>query len=130
MSESRTVNSIQARKALLQAFKVQRPVFLWGPPGIGKSELVEGITEELGGLMIDLRLGQMEPTDIRGIPFYNKEIGKMDWAPPIDLPDEETASQYPVVVLFLDELNSAAPSVQAGSLSVDFESSCWQIPFA
>ena len=115
MSESRTVNSIQARKALLQAFKVQRPVFLWGPPGIGKSELVEGITEELGGLMIDLRLGQMEPTDIRGIPFYNKEIGKMDWAPPIDLPDEETASQYPVVVLFLDELNSAAPSVQAAA---------------
>jgi hypothetical protein len=77
--------------------------------------LVEGITEELGGLMIDLRLGQMEPTDIRGIPFYNKEIGKMDWAPPIDLPDEETASQYPVVVLFLDELNSAAPSVQAAA---------------
>ena len=115
MSKSRTVNSIQARKALLQAFKVQRPVFLWGPPGIGKSELVEGITEELGGLMIDLRLGQMEPTDIRGIPFYNKEIGKMDWAPPIDLPDEETASQYPVVVLFLDELNSAAPSVQAAA---------------
>ena len=115
MSESRTVNSIQARKALLQAFKVQRPVFLWGPPGIGKSELVEGITEELDGLMIDLRLGQMEPTDIRGIPFYNKEIGKMDWAPPIDLPDEETASQYPVVVLFLDELNSAAPSVQAAA---------------
>jgi hypothetical protein len=90
-------------------------VFLWGPPGIGKSELVEGITEELDGLMIDLRLGQMEPTDIRGIPFYNKEIGKMDWAPPIDLPDEETASQYPVVVLFLDELNSAAPSVQAAA---------------
>jgi len=115
MSESRTVNSIQARKALLQAFKVQRPVFLWGPPGIGKSELVEGITEELGGLMIDLRLGQMEPTDIRGIPFYNKELGKMDWAPPIDLPDEETASQYPIVVLFLDELNSAPGSVQAAA---------------
>jgi hypothetical protein len=39
----------------------------------------------------------------------------MDWAPPIDLPDEETASQYPVVVLFLDEMNSAAPSIQAAA---------------
>ena len=115
MSETRTVTSTQARKSLLQAFKVKRPVFLWGPPGIGKSELVEGITKDLGGLMIDLRLGQMEPTDIRGIPFYNKDSGKMDWAPPIDLPDEETASQYPVVVLFLDEMNSAAPSVQAAA---------------
>jgi len=115
MSDSRTVTAVQARKSLLRAFKVQRPLFLWGPPGIGKSELVEGITKELGGLMIDLRLGQMEPTDIRGIPFYNKDIGKMDWAEPVELPDEATASQYPVVVLFLDELNSAAPSVQSAA---------------
>ena len=115
MSDTRTVNSVQARKSLLKAFKVQRPLFLWGPPGIGKSELVEGITKELDGLMIDLRLGQMEPTDIRGIPYYNKDKGVMDWAPPVELPDEATASQYPIVVLFLDELNSAPPSVQSAA---------------
>ena len=115
MSDTRTVTSAQARKSLLKAFRVQRPLFLWGPPGIGKSELVENITAELGGLMIDLRLGQMEPTDIRGIPFYNKDIGKMDWAPPVELPDEEMAKDYPIVVLFLDELNSAAPSVQSAA---------------
>lgn len=115
MSDGRTVTSAQARNSLLTAFRVKRPLFLWGPPGIGKSELVEGITQELNGLMIDLRLGQMEPTDIRGIPFYNKEVGKMDWAPPIELPDAETAKQYPIVVLFLDELNSAAPSVQSAA---------------
>jgi hypothetical protein len=57
----------------------------------------------------------MDPTDIRGIPFFNKEAGKMDWAPPIDLPDEELASQYPIVVLFMDEMNSAAPAVQAAA---------------
>ena len=115
MSDSRTVTSTQARKSILTAFKVKRPLFLWGPPGIGKSELVEGITRELGGYMIDLRLGQMEPTDIRGIPFYNKEVGKMDWAEPIDLPSEELASQYPIVVLFMDELNAAPASVQAAA---------------
>jgi hypothetical protein len=115
MSETRTVTSVQARKSLLKAFKTRRPLFLWGPPGIGKSELVADLAEELGGHMIDLRLGQMEPTDIRGIPFYNKDLGKMDWAPPVELPDEELASQYPVVVLFLDEMNSAAPSVQSAA---------------
>jgi hypothetical protein len=115
MSETRTVTSTQARKSLLKAFKKQRPLFLWGPPGIGKSELVADITAELGGVMIDLRLGQMEPTDIRGIPFYNKDNGKMDWAEPIDLPTEEFASQHPIVVVFFDELNSAAPSVQAAA---------------
>ena len=115
MSETRQVTSVQAKRSLLKAFKHKRPLFLWGPPGIGKSELVADIAKELGGYMIDLRLGQMEPTDIRGIPFYNKEVGKMDWAEPIDLPDEELASQYPIVILFLDEMNSSAPSVQAAA---------------
>jgi len=115
MSDTRTVTALQARKSLLTAFKVKRPLFLWGPPGIGKSELVEGITKELGGLMIDLRLGQMEPTDIRGIPFYNKEKNVMEFAPPADLPDEDLASQFPIVVLFLDELNSAPASVQSAA---------------
>jgi len=115
MSDSRTVTALQARKSLLEAFRVKRPLFLWGPPGIGKSELVEGIAKELGGLMIDLRLGQMEPTDIRGIPFYNKEKNVMEYAPPIDLPDAETAAQYPIVVLFLDEMNSAPASVQSAA---------------
>ena len=113
VSDNHTVTSVQARKALLKAFDAKRPVFLWGPPGIGKSEVVAEVTEELGGCMIDLRMAQMEPTDIRGIPFFNRDMNKMDWAPPIDLPDEELASQYPIIVLFLDEMNSAPPAVQA-----------------
>ena len=113
--ENRTVTAVGARKAIKKCFSKKRPLFLWGPPGIGKSEVVADITQEMGGHMIDLRLGQMDPTDIRGIPFFNKENGKMDWAPPIDLPDEELASKYPVVVLFMDEMNSAAPAVQAAA---------------
>lgn len=112
-TESYTINSAQLRKCLRTAFKVKRPIFVWGPPGIGKSQVVRDMTEELGGHMIDLRMSQLDPTDIRGIPFYNKELGKMDWAPPIDLPDQELASRYPIVVLFLDEMNAAAPAVQA-----------------
>jgi len=115
ISENRTVTPNEARSRLLRAFKVKRPVFLWGPPGVGKSELVSDLTEELGGFCIDLRLGQMEPTDLRGIPFYNKESGKMEWAQPVELPTEEMAAEYPVVTLFLDEMNVAAPAVQAAA---------------
>jgi MoxR-like ATPase len=113
ISESRTVTPAEARSRIKACFVTKRPVFLWGPPGIGKSEIIEGITEELGGFCYDVRLSQMEPTDIRGIPYFNKDNGKMDWAEPVDLPDAETCAKYPVVVLFLDEMNSAAPAVQA-----------------
>ena len=113
LTENLTVTSQQAKPAIKAAMKANRPSFLWGPPGVGKSELVEEITNELGGHMIDLRMAQMEPTDIRGIPFFNKDLGVMDWAPPIELPTEELASQYPCIVLFLDEMNSAPPAVQA-----------------
>jgi hypothetical protein len=115
VAESRTVTSVGAVNAIRKCFAKKRPAFLWGPPGIGKSEVVEGIAREMNGFMIDLRLGQMDPTDIRGVPFYNKDLGVMDWAPPIDLPTQELCDQYPVVVLFLDEMNSAAPAVQAAA---------------
>ena len=65
VTENRSVSPTEARSRILRCFKNKRPVFLWGPPGIGKSEIVASLTEELGGHMIDLRLGQMEPTDIR-----------------------------------------------------------------
>ena len=66
VTENRSVTPNEARSRVLRCFKNKRPVFLWGPPGIGKSELVAGLCEDLGGHMIDMRLGQCEPTDIRG----------------------------------------------------------------
>jgi len=115
VSQNRTVTAVEARRAIMRCFKSKRPVFMWGPMGIGKSELVAGIATELGGLTIDLRMATMEPTDLRGIPYFNKDLGTMSWAPPVELPSKELAAQYPIVVLFLDEMNSAAPAVQAAA---------------
>ena len=41
ISESRTVKISEATTLITRAFKKKRPVFLWGPPGIGKSELIQ-----------------------------------------------------------------------------------------
>lgn len=115
MTENLTLNAGQVLKAIVAQVSSRLPLFLWGPPGIGKSDLVREAAQKLDGVVIDLRMSQLDPTDIRGIPFYNKELNKMDWAPPIMLPDEEFAKKHKVVILFLDEINSAAPAVQASA---------------
>jgi len=94
----------------LSALVVQKvPTFLWGAPGIGKSSIVKQIAQANDLDFIDLRLALMDPTDLKGIPFYDKESHSALWAPPAFLPREGKG------ILFLDELNSAAPAVQSSA---------------
>jgi hypothetical protein len=109
------INLTDASMAIMLAMKTFQPVMLWGAPGIGKSDLIKGITEEMGGKVYDIRLSQIDPTDLRGVPYYNKDLAAMAWAPPVDLPTAEEAANHPIVTLFLDELVSAPPSVQAAA---------------
>ncbi len=117
MSEitSRTVGPKAAKKSIRRAFKAQRPIFLWGPPGIGKSDIIKQIGEDLNAHVIDIRLSLWEPTDIKGIPYFDATASRMNWAPPIELPDSEMAAQHNKIILFMDEMNSAAPAVQAAA---------------
>ena len=107
----RTVGPKTAKKAIRKAIQKRRPVFLWGPPGIGKSDIVKQIGEDTNREVIDVRLALWEPTDIKGIPYYNAEQGKMVWAPPAELPTDPEST----ALIFLDELNSAPPAVQAAA---------------
>ena len=113
---TRTVSPNSAKSSIKHALTKKRPIFLWGPPGIGKSEIVSQITDNLpNSHLIDVRLSLWDPTDIKGIPFFDSNSGTMQWAPPAELPSQEFASQFDNIVLFLDEMNSAAPSVQAAA---------------
>jgi hypothetical protein len=47
--------------------------------------------------------------------FYNPAVGNAMWNAPPDLPSKAEAAEYPMTVLFLDEMNSAAPATQAAA---------------
>ena len=102
----RATNLVKSITALVEQ-KV--PTFLWGAPGIGKSSIVKQIAETKKISFIDLRLALMDPTDLKGIPFYDKDTHTALWAPPAFLPKEGEG------ILFLDELNAAPPSVQSSA---------------
>jgi hypothetical protein len=121
---------------------------LWGPPGIGKSSIIHQIGVELGfvnreiGLdnIVDLRLAQLEPTDLRGVPMPNRETMRAEWFLPAFWPhrakedgeriiinedgEEETieykAGECPhgPGIVFLDEIEKAPVSVKNASLQL------------
>lgn len=105
------MNPQNAKRSLEYLCKRKVPVFLWGPPGIGKSSIVAQIAKEQDIPCIDLRLSLLDPTDLRGIPFFDTKKDTAVWAPPSFLPDGSQKEG----ILFLDELNTAAPMVQASA---------------
>ena len=112
---TRTVSPNRAKKSITRAFKKKRPIFLWGPPGIGKSDIVHQIGHSMSAYTIDVRLSLWEPTDIKGIPYYAANDNSMQWAAPAELPTMALAKKHKWIILFLDEMNSAAPAVQAAA---------------
>ncbi len=87
------------------------PVMIWGPPGIGKSQIVAQIAQQHSVPLLDIRLSQMEPSDLRGIPFRVDKF--VEWAPPSILPDAQRHGD--AGIMFLDEITSAPPSVSAAA---------------
>ncbi len=105
------MNATQIYETVSNLIRQRLPVFVWGPPGIGKSSIVKQIAESEGLAFLDIRLSLLDPTDLKGIPFFDTEHRKGVWAPPSFLPDDEETRG----ILFLDEINTAPPAVQAAA---------------
>jgi MoxR-like ATPase len=81
---------------------------LHGRPGIGKTEIIQQLTDYTGSQLFDLRLTTIDPQDLRGLPYYDHAAKKTVWYRPEDLPDDPARP----AILFLDELTAAAPNLQ------------------
>ena len=101
---------------------IDSAVMIWGPPGIGKSAVVKAVAEAKKLALVDLRISQLAPTDLRGLPVPDGEIAR--WLPPEFLPRDGRG------ILFLDEINLAPPAVQgiAQQLVLDRRVGSYRLP--
>jgi len=110
---------------------------LIGSPGIGKSDIVKQVAKDFELKVIDIRLAQCDPTDLNGFPTLNEDRSRCHYAPPVTFPlaTDELPIRTPAVygidnkqitpdvpykgwLLFLDELTSAPPMVQAAAYKI------------
>ncbi len=87
-----------------------RPVFIWGPPGVGKSSLVEEYAAKMGLECISLLGSQLAPEDVMGVPQIVD--GRIQFCPPRLIAREKP------YCLFLDELNACSDDVQKAFYSL------------
>ena len=105
--------------------QVDQPLLVFGSPGVGKSDQICQAADE-DDLVIDLRLNSLEAIDMRGLPIIKKDANKnpvaVEWVRPEFLPSEEgivsEGKLYRKGIVFLDELNTAQPSVQNPALQL------------
>lgn len=106
----------------LLSHQILLSAMIWGPPGVGKSSIVAQTADRNGLGFADVRLSQLAPTDLRGLPVAENGVSR--WYPPEFLPTEGRG------VLFLDELNMALPALQgiAQQLILDRRVGSYRVP--
>jgi hypothetical protein len=92
---------------------VVRPVFIWGPPGIGKSSIVQQFAVQVGLPCMSLLGSQLAPEDIIGVPQIEEGVSRF-------CPPRLIARPEPYC-LFLDELNACSHEVQKAFYSLIHE---------
>jgi hypothetical protein len=107
-----------------QPRKKNHALYIWGAPGIGKTEVLNSVAKELGIIVQEWHLSQIEPTDFRGVPKVENVLGSNDPN------DERTVSKLPAIfptdngkngrggIMFFDEINRAPKMVLSAALSL------------
>lgn len=60
------------------ALKADRPLLIYGTPGIAKSETVRQVLNDQGYVMADFRFGNIPPEDLAGIAWPNQETKRVE----------------------------------------------------
>lgn len=87
------------------------PLMVWGPPGAGKSSIIQAVANREGIGFIDFRLSQVEPVDLRGLPVPNKEEKSVEWFVTAEFPRDPKSRG----ILLFDEISAADRSLQVAA---------------
>ena len=96
-------------------------IFLWGQPGVGKSQTIAEVARENQAGCIDFRLILCDPTDLRGLPFPIKDANGVErciWITPDELPRENDLRFPSRGFLFFDDFVTAPPLTQAAAFQI------------
>lgn len=100
-------------------------VMMWGQPGVGKSQSIRALAKEIEletskkVIITDVRLILFNPVDLRGIPTANEDKTLAVWLKP-KIFDMDSSNDV-INILFLDEISSATPSVQAAAYQITLD---------
>lgn len=106
----------KATRLLKTCLRAGLPVLFQGPPGVGKSDLVDQACRTEGYDLILSHPVVAEPTDAKGLPFPDKKGETARFLPYGDLALALKATRP--TVWFLDDLGQASPAVQASFMQL------------
>lgn len=101
------------RRAIESVAPTKRPIFLWGPPGVGKSDIVRQSAQLMGVEYLDVRLVYHEPGDLK---FPIVENGTLRWVNSIFPKDPDWEG-----IIALEELPQCPPLVQAAAMQITLD---------
>jgi len=103
----------------------QRPIFLMGPPGVGKTAIMEQIASDLGVALVSYSMTHHTRQSALGLPFIEKKnYGGKEYTVSEYTMSEIIASVYDMMettglkqgILFLDEINCVSETLAPSML--------------
>ena len=123
-----TIRPSELVQTIIAMLAADQPLMIWGPPGVGKSDICQQVAQALNYIYHDIRPTLMERIDLLGVPYVN-DMNHTMWASPGFLPDQNSEQFH---FINLEELPNAKPDMQSALYQLVLDRACgeYRLPSA